>query len=75
MLIGIIVFLLMSFCAFIIYVSDYYHADDIAIEAASTDISINILSDNSALILIRETPIQRCSFTLASRSNIRLTNR
>lgn len=49
-LIAFFVFILVLIGAFLIYVSDYYQADDIAIEAASLDGGIDILSTNGALV-------------------------
>lgn len=48
-LISFISFLLIAVCAFLIYVSNYYHADKIAIEA-SKDKGINISNINGALV-------------------------
>ena len=45
-----IVLLLMVICSFLIYASNYYHADDVAVEAANIDGSIDISNINGALV-------------------------
>lgn len=48
--IGAAAFLLVVIAAFFIYASEYYHADNAAIEAVNMDKSINISSINGALV-------------------------
>lgn len=48
--IGIFSFMLIIICAFLIYASNYYHADETAIEAASIDGGIDISIKNGALV-------------------------
>lgn len=43
-------FLLIIICAFLLYTSDYYHADDIAIQKARIDGDIDISNINGALV-------------------------
>ena len=43
-------FLLIAVCLFLIYISNYYHADDIAMVEASKDKNINISNINGALV-------------------------
>ncbi len=46
-----IVLLLMIICSFFIYVSDYYHANDIAIEEASIAGNVDISNINGTLVI------------------------
>ena len=48
--IGLAALLLMIVCAFLIYTSDYYHADKTAIEAAGAGAGIQISHSNGALV-------------------------
>lgn len=50
LIIGFAVFLLITASAFLIYVSDYYHADNSAIEAAIMSANIDISNINGTLV-------------------------
>lgn len=48
--IGFVAFLMIIICTFFVYVSNYYHSDNAAIEAASINPNVNISNVNGALV-------------------------
>ena len=48
--IGFVAFLMLTVCVFLIYTSDYYHADKTAIEVASAGAGIHVSHSNGALV-------------------------